>query len=245
MSLWKPEKELSWYTFAEDISLMKNELTNTHPVIGVGHSMGAAALIISALKSPELYKALILYEPIIFPMTWRAGLTILHDVPLAKLSRKRRKQFISKEDAIQNFSIKLPMCKFDPNVVRDYVEYGFTNDSNILSTIYNINNDINTSTTSNNNNVMILCNPEYEACVYNSAHKHNTCEQLHLLSSKLPVYILSGAIETLQPSSFAEYLSKQIPNSTYTQWIDAGHFGPLEYPVRWAEFIEHVAQANM
>ena len=37
--------------------------------------MGGAALVMAALRAPELFRALVLYEPIIFPPQVRVGIT--------------------------------------------------------------------------------------------------------------------------------------------------------------------------
>ena len=65
--------------------------TDAGPIIGAGHSMGGAALVMAALRMPELFRALVLYEPIIFPPQVRVGITNTGvPSPLADGARRRR-----------------------------------------------------------------------------------------------------------------------------------------------------------
>jgi pimeloyl-ACP methyl ester carboxylesterase len=49
---------------------------------------------------------------------------------------------------------------------------------------------------------------------------------------------MAGAPAPFQPSSFAGTVAEKIPRSTYVQWDEMGHFGPLEHPDTIAAFVE-------
>lgn len=57
-----PGERFGWHHLGQDLS---NWLTQTPraPVIGIGHSMGATALIYAARKHPQAFRALVLIEP--------------------------------------------------------------------------------------------------------------------------------------------------------------------------------------
>ena len=215
---------VAWQGYCDDALAITKSLQNKNQIIAVGHSMGATALVMAALIEPELYKALILYEPIIFPESMRNAQTASHQPsPLAEGARRRRTTFASRDEAFANYSSKPPMNVFDEKSLRAYVDFGF-NDVRIAET--------------NENCVVLKCNPEHEARTYETGTSHETWEQLHLL--RVPTWIVAGAVAPMQPSSWSELIAKKIPNSKFIQWPDAGHFGPMQQPARLADLVREV-----
>lgn len=215
---------VAWQGYCDDALAITKSLQNKNQIIAVGHSMGATALVMAALIEPELYKALILYEPIIFPESMRNAQTASQKPsPLAEGARRRRTTFASRDEAFANYSSKPPMNVFDEKSLRAYVDFGF-NDVRIAET--------------NENCVVLKCNPEHEARTYETGTSHETWEQLHLL--RVPTWIVAGAVAPMQPSSWSELIAKKIPNSKFIQWPDAGHFGPMQQPARLADLVREV-----
>ncbi|NBN97170.1 MAG: alpha/beta fold hydrolase, partial [Actinobacteria bacterium] len=60
---------LTWQGFGDDALAVARAVATTagRPVVGVGHSMGGAGLIMAALREPQHFAGLIVFEPIIFP----------------------------------------------------------------------------------------------------------------------------------------------------------------------------------
>lgn len=223
-SLLVQDWPVAWQGYCDDALAVARSLQNKNQIIAVGHSMGAAALAMAALIEPELFKALILYEPIIFPASMReARTTSAQPSPLVKGARRRRTTFASRDEAFANFSSKPPMNVFDEKSLRAYVNYGF-NDAQIAET--------------NENCVVLKCNPEHEARTYETGASHQTWEQLHLL--QVPTWIVAGAVAPMQPSSWSELIANEIPNSKFVQWSDVGHFGPMQQPHRLADLVREV-----
>ena len=215
---------VTWQGYCDDALAIARSLQNKNQIIAVGHSMGATALVMAALIEPELFKALILYEPIIFPESMRNARTKSQQPsPLAEGARRRRTMFASRDEAFANYSSKPPMNVFDEKSLRAYVDFGF-NDVRIAET--------------NENCVVLKCNPEHEARTYETGTSHETWEQLHLL--RVPAWIVAGAVAPMQPSSWSELIAKKIPNSKFIQWPDAGHFGPMQQPARLADLVREV-----
>jgi pimeloyl-ACP methyl ester carboxylesterase len=215
---------VAWQGYCDDALAIARSLQNKNQIIAIGHSMGATALVMAALIEPELIKALILYEPIIFPESMRNAQTKSHQPsPLAEGARRRRTTFASRDEAFANYSSKPPMNVFDEKSLRAYVDFGFNN-VQIAET--------------NENCVVLKCNPEHEARTYETGTSHETWEQLHLL--RVPAWIVAGAVAPMQPSSWSELIAKKIPNSKFIQWPDAGHFGPMQQPARLADLVREV-----
>jgi pimeloyl-ACP methyl ester carboxylesterase len=223
-SLLVQDWSVAWQGYCDDALAIARSLQNKNQIIAVGHSMGATALVMAALIEPELFKALILYEPIIFPESMRNTQTASHQPsPLAEGARRRRTTFGSRDEAFANYSSKPPMNSFDEKSLRAYVNYGF-NDARNHET--------------NEHCVVLKCNPEHEARTYETGTSHETWEQLHLL--RVPTWIVAGAFAPMQPSSWSELIAKKIPNSKFIQWPDAGHFGPMQKPARLADLVREV-----
>lgn len=57
-----PRRRIGWRQYGDDL-IDWLDATQSEPVIGVGHSMGAAATAFAANKRPDLFRALVLIEP--------------------------------------------------------------------------------------------------------------------------------------------------------------------------------------
>ena len=124
-----PNNLKSWYSFRDDLmSVIKNMQT---PVVLSGHSMGATASLLVALKRPDLVKKLILIEPVILPLRYIVSYRFLQFIklahyvsPLARNASIRRNSWDTKEEAIKYFREKKLFSKTSDEIVENYVEYG-------------------------------------------------------------------------------------------------------------------------
>ena len=223
-SLLDKDWPVDWQGYCDDALAVARSLKNQNQIIGLGHSMGAAALAMAALIEPELFKALVLFEPIIFPAPIREVRTTPHQPsPLVEGARRRRTTFASRNEAFANYSSKPPMNVFEPRSLRAYVDHGFK-DSQTVET--------------NENCVVLKCHPEHEARTYETGASHETWEQLHSL--QVPTWIVAGAVAPMQPSSWSELIANQITNAKFVLWPDVGHFGPMQKPHRLADLVREV-----
>ena len=202
--------------------------TKTHKTIGVGHSMGATALILSALENPALYSGgLILFEPILFPGVMRFFMNLKpdFDAPLATVSRRRKEMFPSYQFALSNFSSKPPLKSFHPAVTQDYVQYGFAPTDNMDTHIADY-----------------LLASESESESGSSSSSNYTDKEIALLEAmNVPIWVVASKYEMFHTSMMAYFISKKIPNSRFLQWDDAGHFGPMQHPHRLGDLIREMS----
>ena len=189
-------------------------VTNT-PLIGIGHSMGGATLLMAAQQQPHMFRALFVYEPIVFPPTgFSDNFERKGENPLAGGARKRRTTFDSYDAALENFSVKPPLNTFDHEVREQYVQYGF--------------HDV-------TNGVALNCAPEQEARTYETGGVAPPWDELKTID--VPIWVMSGKRQPMQPSFIAAHIAEELPNATYVQWDDLGHFGPFEQPDTICSFI--------
>jgi pimeloyl-ACP methyl ester carboxylesterase len=210
---------MTWDQYGLDALAAARHLYAEHnePIIGIGHSMGGASLLMAAHSEPHLFKALFVFEPIVFPPP-DPDAGERPDSPLPAGARKRRSRFPSFEAAIENFAAKPPMAAFNAVAREAYVRHGFkpTPDGDIE----------------------LKCLPEHEARTYETGGISGAWDSLPAITT--PVWVLSGAIAPFQPSAFAITVAQRIPGSTYVRWDEVGHFGPLEKPELLAQYVSSV-----
>ena len=217
----------NWSGYGDDALVVARVLTAAQsaqsvPIIGAGHSMGGAALVMAALRAPELFRALVLFEPIIFPPQARTGSDDSGiPSPLADGARRRRSIFASFDEALANYSAKPPLNVMRPDALHAYVMHGFR---------------------AHQNGVSIKCSPEHEARTYEMGAIHETWNDLPKL--RVPVWLVSGEVIPHTPGAIAALIANEIPGSTLVQWNDLGHFGPMQDPQRFANLISEVDSAT-
>lgn len=212
-----PAWDVRWSGFGDDAVAVAARVADSGPVVGFGHSMGGAALLMAGLRRPELFDALVLFEPIVFPpeMAGRGG-----DSRLAAGARRRRPAFASFDEAYANFAAKAPLASFTPEALRAYVENGFHRQDD--------------------GTVRLACPPELEAAIFETGADHDTWSRLGELA--VPVWVLSGRVVEGQPSARAAAIARRLPRATYVESGDLGHFGPMTHPGRVAQTVREVIE---
>lgn len=211
-----PDWSVRWSGYGDDALAAARHAARNGPVIGAGHSMGGAALVMAALHAPELFRALVLFEPIIFPPTAREAMSAPN--PLADGARKRRSVFASFDEALANYSSKPPLNVFHPDALHAYVMFGFRQLSD--------------------GSVSLKCSPDHEARTYETAADLEIWTALDELA--IPTWVVSGTELERGPSAIAPMVAAAIPNSHFVRFDDLGHFGPMQSPGNFAAIIRRV-----
>ena len=172
-----PDWTVDWQGYGDDALAVGDAPAAAapgRPLVGFGHSMGGAALLLAASRRPELFSGLVLYEPIVFPPDPdRAD----GPSPLIVGARRRRATFPSIEAAIANYASKPPLGAFDPDALDAYVRYGFA---------------------ANGDGVRLKCAPEHEAQTFEQSTSNGLWELLATIET--PTVVISGRVEADQPS---------------------------------------------
>jgi len=206
-----PGHPFRWASFADDVLACVDGLDLERP-LGIGHSKGAAALLLAEQRRPGTFRALWCFEPVVFPP--EHGRQPNPDNPLAAGARHRRHRFDSFDAAAANFSAKPPMDSFDGDALQEYVRHGFAERSA---------------------GVMLKCRPEDEARMYAMGATHDAFE--HLGEVACPVLVVRGAVEEFGPSRFAADVANALPRGHLETHDDLGHFGPMQDPAGMAASI--------
>lgn len=216
----RPEGPVVWDRYGDDATAMAEWLADRvgGPINAFGHSMGGACLLMAAHRRPDLFRRLVLFEPIVFPPRERhSGATEgEHDGESVMVAgaRRRRGTFHTYQAAIDNYSAKPPLNCFTPEALRAYVEHGFARDPH---------------------GVHLKCHPDTEAETFAAGSRHTTWEHLPAIATE--VLVMGGRAEPMQPSTIAEPVAERLPHGRYLQFVEMNHFGPMSHPAVVADVV--------
>ena len=200
----------------------------------VGHSLGGLLSILCAARNPlpggkPVRGVLLLDSPVIGG--WRAaGLKLakrsglVSSVSPGAISRKRKNQWLGKDEALAHFSSKKTFAAWDQEVLRDYIEHG-THDA----------------TDANEARRHLSFDRDVETAIYNTL-PHNLEQVLKQHPLQCPVAFIGG-LQSTEMRQVGMALTKKITKGRITM-LDGSHLFLLEKPLAAAAAIE-AALLNM
>lgn len=209
---------LDWRGCGDDAVLAASAVASEGGIVGVGHSMGGAALIMAAHRRPDLFSRLVLFEPIAYPPPHQR--IDPEEFPLVVGARRRRRRFESYQAAYDNFASKPPLSMFHHDVLHAYVEHGF-------APVHDADGD----------DVVLCCTPEFEAATFGGSMTNGAWELLPEVET--PVLVLAGRIEDDQPARFSAAVADALPNGRFVSLPHMTHFGPFTHLAELADLIRH------
>jgi pimeloyl-ACP methyl ester carboxylesterase len=207
--------QVDWERYGDDALAAVTAVAPNGGLVGFGHSMGGAALLMAAHREASLFDVVVAFEPIVFP----PGGNPQADGPsrLVAASRKRRASFATFEDAVDNYASKPPMNTFDPDVLRLYVAHGFRPAPE---------------------GVRLKCDPEHEARTFEQGAFHRTWELLPEIETRV---VVLASDDAEGPATIAPEVAERLPNSTFAELVGTTHFAPFTDPGRMAGLIVDAA----
>ena len=112
-----------WAEIAGDVAALFDHLAIRNAV-GVGHSMGAHALLQAAHDRPGALGQLVLFDPVIFEPEYYAPAEPLDAPDTPHPASRRKRDFASPEAMIERFEARDPYDLFERRVFEDYCRYG-------------------------------------------------------------------------------------------------------------------------
>jgi pimeloyl-ACP methyl ester carboxylesterase len=216
-----PVQPGTWDSLADDLlaGLRQHELP---PLIGVGHSFGAIASLLAAIRDPSRFTALAMLDPTIPPPAYmevfraeRArGETPFR--PLMQGARKRRSRFATGEEAFEYWRSKPLFADWSDEAVWRYTramlhpigDGGFT----------------------------LTWSSAWEAHYYESFFP-DTWDRIGELDASLPLLIVGGAAsDTLLPEA-AALLRERLPWASHVSLPARGHLFPQSAPAETGEVL--------
>jgi len=197
-----PVPPFDWWDLGRDVVTAVEAIGWDRPC-GVGHSSGAASLVMAELLRPGMFRALVLVEPIVFPPPY-----VRHEtLPMAVAAEKRRGSFSSAAAARGHFEGRGPFAGWTDEALDAYVESAFEDRFGEWA---------------------LKCRPEVEAECYRAATVHGAWDRLGEVSC--PTVVVGGEHSDTHPIGFLEEQASRLGNGTAEIIGDATHFAPMERP---------------
>jgi pimeloyl-ACP methyl ester carboxylesterase len=197
----------AWGRFADDVQVVLDGLglAADPRLLTVGHSKGAAALLLAEVDRPGTLRRAWCFEPVIVPGE-------RHDPdpesPLAAGARRRRTQWDTPDDARRTWATRPPFGDLHPDALTAYVEHGLRR--RIDGTWE------------------LKCAAEDEAAMYAHGAAHGLWPALPTIATA--VRVVCGERSDAIPPRLAARIAARLANGTVEVMPGVGHFGPLEDP---------------
>lgn len=205
---------MDWWDTARDALAVCGEQTGG--VVGIGHSMGAAALLMAETLAPGTFTRIVAIEPIIFPPPYAP----VDHHPLAEGARRRRPFFPSPDDALEHFATRPVFAAWDRRALDAYVTCGLRQEGDVW---------------------VLACPPEYEAAFFAQGAAHGAWDRLGEVAA--PVLVVAGADSSSHPEEFAAEQAARLPHGRLEVVAGSGHFLPMEQPAVVAGIIAQEVDA--
>ena len=204
----KPAPPYHWKSFAADLAAFAEHL-HLNDAIGIGHSMGGHSITAAAALRPATFSKLLLVDPTIRP--GKAYGTKPLD---ASFIRRRRQRWSGPEEMFQNFRSRQPFDRWQPQVLRDYCEYGLAHSGK---------------------EYVLACPPEAEASVYECSKEAEANLESVIPSLTLPVTVLRAGLVirplfASDPHAIDPHLAARFPLGRDVLLTELTHLIPMEAP---------------
>ncbi len=205
-----PQELESWDVIATDL---RNFFTQQgcRQLIGVGHSLGAVTTMMAAGQDPDLFRSLVLIEPVFLPPDILNMIAVQPELaekmPLLPVTRRRRTHWPDRQSAFDYFRRKPVFKRWSDETLWDYVNYG----------LYE----------TDQGDVALTYRREWEAQFY-ARPPLNVWQDIPKVTQ--PTLAIRGAdSDTLFPQSWQLWQELQ-PDATFVEIPEAGHMVPMERP---------------
>jgi pimeloyl-ACP methyl ester carboxylesterase len=211
----------SWADFGRDQAAMAEAL-QLQGAVGVGHSMGAHALVQAAAFAPGRFRQLVLIDPVIrSPADYHQPLPppgTLH--PAAQ----RKNRFASPQEMFERFADRPPYSVFDTQALQDYCQHGL-------------------KPAADGQGFELACAPDFEGRVYPTALA-NAGIYASIRALQVPVLVLRARPQdpSIKPwdalgTPTWPLLAQEFRFGRDLQLLDKTHMMPMEDPVLVARLI--------
>ncbi|KAH9942036.1 alpha/beta-hydrolase [Amylocystis lapponica] len=199
-----------------------------HQVIGIGHSFGASAIMLSTMPGSEPaapYKAIILVESVLCQKTDYDLHLPERDAALRmldKLIAARRDEWRDRAEALQYFRKRLPWKIWDARVLHLFVEHGLR--------------DVPAAGT-----VALKCSKQQEKVAFNDNDPHFVAtDRLGTLDASVPVHCVFGARNDSIPRYVQDSCVAMRKMASISYVPRAGHLVVQENPDGLAERLREI-----
>jgi pimeloyl-ACP methyl ester carboxylesterase len=189
------------------------------PVVGVGHSLGGVLTLWAASDRPDLFRAVVLVDPVLLVPHWLWALRIMRLLalderqPLVQGALRRRRTWPDRQACFDHYRDKALFARWSDAALWDYVESG---------------------TRPGGEGVALRYPPEWEARIFATTPTGIWRDVPRLA---VPALVMRGArSDTFSPSAMAR-VGRALPAARLVEVPGAGHLVPMEEPAEIAATI--------
>lgn len=210
--LWsdrQPEGRLNWNGLAQDLIHTLEHNGGDVPWV-MGHSMGGTIAVLAAARRPDLFRGLLLIDPVFLPTRHIAAVRLMTErrrrrLPMIKKTLTRPDQFSDTQAAFDFHRGKRAFARFSDEVLWDYVNFG--------------------TQPSDAGGVSLAFSPQWEAEVYGTAPWIWPV----LRRVRVPMLVLRGQdSDTFLPAALARV--RRFQPEAVVRECPGGHLLPMEEP---------------
>ncbi|PUE49303.1 alpha/beta hydrolase [Limnohabitans sp. 2KL-1] len=211
----------NWPHLVEQLADFARDKQGTgEPAFLIGHSLGGILSLMCAARHPELARGVLLIDSPVLG-GWRAttvGLAkrtpLIGALSPGRISQKRRNHWPDAQAALESFAHKKAFARWDPQVLRDYIEHG-THDAQ--------------------GQRVLSFDRDVETAIYNCLpHKLDSLLKRHPL--KCPAAFIGGTHSVEMQQAGKELTHKVVKGRI--MMLDGSHLFPMEKPLATAAAIE-------
>lgn len=220
--LWQgshPNELHSWHLIGDDLIHFLDQ-QNCQAILGVGHSLGAVTTLYAATKRPDLFRAVVLIDPVFFHPHFLAAITAHQhhlqpeDTPLVRTALNRRSRWASHAEAFTHLRSKRVFARLSDEALWAYIQGGLQENAD--------------------GQVELRFPPAWEARIYSLAPT-DIWELLPQLSQPT-LAIRASESDTLLPEAWQLWQKTQ-PHATFIELPESDHLLPLSHPNQIAQLI--------
>ena len=214
-----PESAPSWHPLAGDL-VRGLEALGMHRILGVGHSIGGVLTMWAAIRRPDLFRAVVLIDPVILPPATLALLQLMRALglegrqPLVRGARRRRRTWPDRQACFQHYRPKDVFSRWSDESLWAYVEAG--------------------TRPTTGGRVELVYPPEWEAHIF-ATSPVDVWQTVPLL--QVPTLVIRGQETNTFRAASQRRFARLAPHARFSVIPEAGHLVPMERPEETAEEI--------
>jgi pimeloyl-ACP methyl ester carboxylesterase len=224
--LWRDsqmDEVQDWHVFSDDLIRFLAD-SQTHPVIGVGHSIGGTVTLRAALRDPKKFRAIVLLDPVLFVPSFELMWNLVRALglgrrfhPLIAGALKRRRTFDDLEQVFHRYRTREVFKYMSDESLRIYID-GITSPNA-------------------NGGYDLVFSPEWEARIYlTGLRDFDLWRELPMLA--VPTLIIRGAETDTFMRNAANLMSRTNPKIRIETLESSTHILPLERPRQVFDIID-------
>lgn len=207
-----PESTPTWRPLCRDM-IRAFDALGWRGIVGIGHSLGGVVTLWAAIERPDLFRAIVLIEPVILPARWLVALRLQRVLglagrqPLVQRAQRRRRNWPSRDACYEYMRGRVLFRNWPPDAVEAYVDAGTRELAD--------------------GTVELAYPAEWEAHIFATVPTDIWRDVPRL---RVPALVVRGERSTTFLAASQRRMARLLPASEHAVISGAGHLVPMERP---------------